>query len=429
MKRAGRVPNIVTNILMAVIGAIVPILLLEAGVRVLGIAPPYGAVPTIWDKHPYLGWFHIPNSGGRFWNDYMEFDTQVHINSRGLRDDRDVNYEKPPGTFRILVLGDSFAEAIQVDFEETFCRVLERRLNEEYDDVEFEVINGGVGSYGTDQEAVFFAVEGFRYQPDLALLFFFTRNDVVNSYKPLEMQRIGIEEKPFFRLEAGQVVRPDFEEFARRMESGELEKEGGSQEELDAPLYPLGEWLRGKSALYRFLAPYLSDIPITRRTLGKAGFLGGETLFRATRPEVSIVYYTYRSPIEGEWREGWDLTEAIIDGLDDETAKWGTRLAVVVVNAPEQVYPEQWDDFLGKNPELAGESWDLELPNRELAGFLDGAGIPYLDLLPAFRERASGENAPPLHFTHDRHWTKAGHELVAEEVYEFMRAEGLIPEN
>ena len=171
----------------------------------------------------------------------------------------------------------------------------------------------------------------------------------------------------------------------------------------------------------------MSDIPFTRQTLGKAGFLGGETLFRANMPEVSIVYYTYRSPIEGEWREGWDLTEAIISSLDEEvTGRRDAQFAVVIVNAPEQVYPERWDIFLNKYPQLAEEEWDMELPNRELGGFLDEEGIPYLDMLTPFREYASEENTPLLHLPHDGHWTEEGHRLVATEVYNFIIEEGFI---
>ena len=33
-----------------------------------------------------------------------------------------------------------------------------------------EVLNVGVGGWGTDQQAIFYLAEGFRYQPDVVLL-------------------------------------------------------------------------------------------------------------------------------------------------------------------------------------------------------------------------------------------------------------------
>ena len=44
---------------------------------------------------------------------------------------RDVEHtrEKPPGVFRIAVLGDSMTEARQVSIADTFCKQLEKRLS------------------------------------------------------------------------------------------------------------------------------------------------------------------------------------------------------------------------------------------------------------------------------------------------------------
>ena len=52
----------------------------------------------------------------------------MQINREGLRD-VEHQYAKPPGVFRILVLGDSFVEAMHVPLESTFPRRLEERLN------------------------------------------------------------------------------------------------------------------------------------------------------------------------------------------------------------------------------------------------------------------------------------------------------------
>lgn len=67
----------------------------------------------------------------------------VAINSDGLRG-REINTPKPPHTFRILAVGDSVTFGYGVREEDTYVKVLERRLNEgESGGREFEVLNGG----------------------------------------------------------------------------------------------------------------------------------------------------------------------------------------------------------------------------------------------------------------------------------------------
>lgn len=86
------------------------------------------------------------------------------INSKGLRDS-EMNYEKPPGIFRIVLLGDSNTFGHGVPAEKHFSTLLERRFPN------VEVVNMGVGGYGVDQELLYLQQEGFRYNPDLVLAY------------------------------------------------------------------------------------------------------------------------------------------------------------------------------------------------------------------------------------------------------------------
>jgi hypothetical protein len=119
-----------------------------------------------------LGWRNIP--------DYRAttFGKPMTINSRGLRD-REYPYEKPPGTKRILVLGDSFTWGFGVGDSAIFTEDLERRLTANRES--WEVLNAGVSGWGTDQEYLFLKNEGLRYSPDIVLLAFYLRNDPINN--------------------------------------------------------------------------------------------------------------------------------------------------------------------------------------------------------------------------------------------------------
>jgi lysophospholipase L1-like esterase len=117
---------------------------------------------------PLLGWRNIPNwkatTRGR----------PLTINSKGLRGPEQP-YEKPTGTARILVLGDSFTWGYGVGDDEVFARVLEKQLP--HDPVRWEVLNAGVSGYGTDQEYLYLINEGFKYAPDIVVLAFLVFND------------------------------------------------------------------------------------------------------------------------------------------------------------------------------------------------------------------------------------------------------------
>jgi lysophospholipase L1-like esterase len=121
-----------------------------------------------------------------------EVDVEFRINSRGLRADREYDYEKPEGTLRIVSLGDSFTVGYEVEVQEAFSSVLERALRRS--GYEVEVLNAGVSGYSTAESLVYLERELFRYEPDLVLLSFFP-NDLIDNV------RAGL-----FRLEEGRLV-------------------------------------------------------------------------------------------------------------------------------------------------------------------------------------------------------------------------------
>ncbi|MEW5956638.1 MAG: SGNH/GDSL hydrolase family protein [Chloroflexota bacterium] len=416
--------NFLGRVLLIVVGLVAPLLALEIGVRLANLAPPPEPNPAIWTPHPLLGWWHIPYSGGVFHSDYNEFETEVRINARGLRD-REIGYDNPEAALRILSLADSFGEALQVELADTYPKQLEQLLSDSLDRP-VEVLNAGVGGWGTDQQAIFYVAEGFRYEPDLVLLAFFIRNDAINNYDPLEIERNGgRQQKQFFTLSpAGELMPPPVQATAStQMPVKTTPGESGPELNQRPPLLPLADALWRGSALYRFLMPYLRDIPPLVQRLGPSGILGGEAVIRATNPTTPIPFYVYQSPPDERFEAAWLLTEAILTRLRAEVESRGARLLVVLIAAPEQVYPEQWQRTLAANPALQALDLDLDAPNRRLDAFLAAENIPHLDLLPVFRRAAAQPGAPPLHFRHDQHWTEAGHRLAAEAIAGFLQQE------
>ena len=142
-------------------GCLIGLLLAEVGLRLSGFRL---GTDSAFQPDPYCGVRHVPNYRG--WHT-REGRVWIEINSHGFRD-RERTVDKPAGTFRIAVIGDSYAEALQVDLDKTFWSVLERKLAERWPAIgqRVEVLNFGVSGYGTAQELEMLRHYVWDYQPD-----------------------------------------------------------------------------------------------------------------------------------------------------------------------------------------------------------------------------------------------------------------------
>src|SRR6185295_16644185 len=115
-----------------------------------------------------------------------ENDVFVRINSDGLRD-LEHTKTKPPDTIRIAVVGDSYAEALQVPLESTFWFLLSKSLNScSANQKHIEVMNFGVSGYGTAQELLTLREHVWEYSPDIVLLAVTTNNDISDNVRELK---------------------------------------------------------------------------------------------------------------------------------------------------------------------------------------------------------------------------------------------------
>jgi hypothetical protein len=96
----------------------------------------------------------------------QNFSYTIKTNSQGLRSD-EVNLEKDPSVYRILILGDSFAFGEGVEVKDRFDRPLK---DLQLPGKVVEVVNAGVMGYGTDQELLYFTQKGLNLRPDLVIL-------------------------------------------------------------------------------------------------------------------------------------------------------------------------------------------------------------------------------------------------------------------
>ena len=88
------------------------------------------------------------------------------INSHGLRD-VEFPLSKPPNTYRIAALGDSFTYGGGITSGETYVKQLESMLNDRLGEhgVRYEVLNAGVPGFNTQQELIHLQEVGLQFSP------------------------------------------------------------------------------------------------------------------------------------------------------------------------------------------------------------------------------------------------------------------------
>jgi hypothetical protein len=369
-----------------VAGTLVGIGVVEGGLRFQQWRQRATVKGYFWERHPDYGWRLVAGRAGRYFDDDGQFATDVRINRLGLRDIERA-YDKPAGAYRILVLGDSYMEALQVELEETFARLLEAELAGPV-----EVINAGVSAYGTDNALLFFIHEGHKFQPDLVLLSFSTGNDVHENYEPFHRQvDLGNMNKPAFHLNA----------------AGELVMTPGP------PLPPPVPWWRRNLRVGEWLYTRMGG---TIQLSGANPF----ALRPPADPEVPYVaadLFIYAPAYRPEVVAAWRVTEALLLRLRDEVRQRGAELAVVV-GSPPWVHDDGYWGLRTMRHAVARATWDRQKPRRIVDAFLAEQAIPFVDLYEVFERE---KNRVPLFFTIDPHWTPAGHRLAAQTTAEFLR--------
>src|SRR4029077_13215492 len=187
--RFARRPSALLNSIVLVIAIFFGCVAMEVALRVI-FAHSLDFSMEMWKyavqlkrpvANPQLSFSHAPNRSA------FLMGVPVSINSGGLRD-REFTRDKPPGTYRIMMLGDSTTFGWGVRLEDTAAKFLERKLNDHlptgYDKV--EVINTGVGNYDTVQEVTYYETIGWKYHPDLVVLVFF-----INDPEPVPVEKKG----------------------------------------------------------------------------------------------------------------------------------------------------------------------------------------------------------------------------------------------
>ncbi len=287
----------------------------------------------------------------------------------------------------------------QVPLEATFVKVFENNLNHGSSIGEWQAINASVNAFGTDNELVFYDLEGRNYQPEFVILGIYLANDIYNNSHVLDLRHGGSSHKPYFKLN----------------QEGELQLFNFPVPENDSLSLRMGSFLKRHFQLPRFLAqvlrlrygvPDLMSPFVHLFAAGRGGQLAqGDERHQGRSDDICDEEY---SPVV---EEAWEITRALIRELRTIVEASNANLAVLVIPAAPQLIPPR--DGIG---------WYCQRPNDEIDAFLGAEGIPYLDLLGPFREHvlAGGES---LYYERDLHLNEVGHRQAGDLLYEFFTSD------
>jgi hypothetical protein len=365
-------PGWLPKILALCISAGIGWLFLEFALRALAMDEP-----RVWEPDPVLGWRHAPGAQCQWRQEGKAF---VRINSLGFRD-RERTRAKPPGTFRIAVLGDSMTEAVQVDLEQTFTYRLEETLRAAGRTV--EVLNFGMNGYSTAQELLLLP-EVELYDPDLIVLAVFLDNDVAGCHPRLS----GSVSSPYAEA-VGEALRFDYSQAEQSYHDYHRE-----------PVFTIRKY----SGLYRFVraAPW--------KNAGASGGSGQST-------GIPLRYRLYQESPPADWDEAWARFEMVLSEFSNAMRKRNTPWVLLSVPAGQIVNAEAWKSIVERHPAMQSESWQVLGPEERLAAFTTRHDIPYLQALPTFRQAT---DRGPLFFGQVGHLTPAGHAVMAEVLQQFF---------
>jgi hypothetical protein len=383
-------------------GTLIAMLLCEVGLRAAGVSYP---IFTQIDGD--VGYSLRPGVEGR-WG--KEGTTHVRINSAGLRD-REHAYAKPARTLRIAVLGDSYAEALQVPMEDAFWSVLERELKgcPALTGREPEVINFGVSGYGTAQELMTLRQRVWLYSPDIVLLAFLTGNDIRNNSRILEQD----EKRPYFVFQNGQLIS----DFRFRDSLGFRLRQSDAAQVIYRMLNSLRIFQVVVEAIgtiqARYADPHTYSIGLD--SANAADKIDPDLMATPWDgyAEAGLDAMVYLEPRDPVWKEAWEVTEGLIVLMRDEVREKGADFLVVTLSNSPQVHPDPaarrlFEKHLGVP--------HLFYPDVRIRDLGQSEGFAVLNLAPIF-QAAARQHQMFLHGFENSalgrgHWNKEGHHLA-----------------
>jgi lysophospholipase L1-like esterase len=318
-----------------------------------------------------------------YYHKTAEYRVRFKINSEGMRADKEFAKEKPAGTKRILVLGDSFGIGYGADLEDTFLAVMQRELEEAGHNV--ELINLSVSGLGPSEQLIQLRETGLAYDPDLVLQCW-NITDVNDNIRA-----------KLFELEDGELVQRN-DSYLPATRAQEMLGNIG-----------IFRWLSAHSDLFGFLRENAGEWAKKLLFVMRGGANNAEA-------DDEIETETNDTPDESQpdtLTGPQELAIAILKTMQQESAEAGANFVVCDVPAHWNRY-NYWSTFPVD-------------PDGDDFGFHIQSPLETFDSLKA--DQVRGYPGEKLYWEHSRgHFSPKGNQIVGEELAAYILEHDLLNE-
>lgn len=349
---------------MLLFSLILGLVLAEVATRAVAPQQLFLIRPDIFQPADSLGWKHRPDLSTTI--NTGERTVTLYTDHRGFRVGRDGAVESERS---VLVLGDSFMAALQVEYEESLPGLMQTELSAMAGGP-VAVRNTGVGGWDPPHYLIKARQELSREVPELVLVAVYLGNDVVERGMDHFEPRVPFP-RPRFSIPTGLSFRAWGEAFAA----------------------PTDFRLRQVSHLYVLLRSQLVEL---RMKMG-----------------LSSIYFPQEYLASEAESPRWDVTSTILREIQAEADAHGVPVLFVFIPAHFQVLQGELSRHVNAFS-LDTLEIRIDQPNDLLGDRLRSKGLEILDPLPALRAAADRGKVP--YGSVDSHFNEVGHQVTWEHI-------------
>jgi len=322
----------------------------------------------VWKPDSLFGWRHYANAntmintGGAGLKHFVTDENGYRINKN-----TDDAMKSKDYVINILVLGDSFLEALQVENEETIPQFLKQDMLLKYDlDVNF--YNSAVGGWNPNHYYLETKKVLQEKTIDLGIVFLYVANDIVKS--------IHTSYKPRARAKRHKLKIP------HRLSWSDFKY---------SIFYPINDFFEVKSHLFIFIKQRMRPI--------------------FSKISLTAYYFPDLFYLEEKSSNRWEITTQICKNIHDKFTNLGIPIVFILLppfyQCDEKVFYEYVEDL-----NIPLDSVDLEQPNKLLAQYFKKYNIDLYDPLDFMRKKTN--SSLNLYGNIDEHLNAEGHCAIAE---------------
>jgi hypothetical protein len=326
----------------------------------------------------------------------------IKSDNKNLRNFCKTHYKKPENVFRILCIGGSIFAASGVNNDETFASQLDKYLQKKSSDQIFEVIDAAKTSWELPEYDSFFRNEGYKYTPDLTVIYFHT-----GEFLTLEMWKYEADEVKFTRSSENSVsIEIKGLEFNLGLNNFAVQSLKSIQ---SIPFY---DFLFFKSHALRFVEKKIrKNLTTKNKKISTKINLEDSINTWNLKPGDSINWKTDYGKIAStsENQIKAVLYSIGLEKLYKELQKKNSKLLFILVPSFQEVLNLE-DLSIRPKPFLVSKP----------------SGFEWLDLAKPLTQFQL-TNFTPLNYPSVIHWTPTGHKLASLFTFNFLIKNNLVP--